>query len=127
MPPRLRHLAAGLASLQIVETMASATPPMSMADRLDHLGLPERLRPVLPVIKIATSVGLVAGVGRPRIGAVTCAGLVGFYAAAVSFHRLAGDPLPAALPAAALGAIAALCLVGHFLPVLEAHHLDVLE
>jgi hypothetical protein len=123
MPSRLRQLAIGLATLQIVDTIASATPQMSMAARLDHLCVPEIVRPVLPMIKVSTSVGLVAGLKRPWLGAVTCMGLVGFYSAAVGFHRFAGDPPIAALPAAALGGSAALCLVAHFLPAIETRSL----
>jgi hypothetical protein len=67
MPSRLRQLAAGIAVLQIVDAIASATPQMSMAARLDHLGVPGVLRPVLPVIKVSTSVAvgrLAATLGR---------------------------------------------------------------
>ena len=46
VPPRLRRLAVGLAVLQIADAIASAVPQLSMADRLDHLGVPETVRPV---------------------------------------------------------------------------------
>jgi DoxX-like family len=123
MQSRLRQLAAGLAVLQIVDAIASATPQTSMTARLDHLGVPGVLRPVLPVIKLSTAVGLLAGLRRPRVGAMTSAVLVAFYAAAVSFHGSAGDHPAVALPAAAFGASAALCLVSYFIPVIEAGHL----
>lgn len=124
MQSRLRQLAAGLAVLQIVDAIASATPQMSMAARLDHLGVPGVLRPVLPVIKVSTSVGLLVGLRRPRVGATTSAVLVAFYAAAVSFHGFAGDHPAVAIPATAFGASVALCLVGYFIPVIEAGNLD---
>ena len=124
MQSRLRQLVAGLAVLQIVDAIASATPQMSMAARLDHLGVPGVLRPVLPVIKVSTSVGLLVGLRRPRVGATTSAVLVAFYAAAVGFHGFAGDHPAVALPATAFGASAALCLVGYFIPVIEAGNLD---
>jgi hypothetical protein len=121
MPPtRLRHLAAGLAALQIIDAIASATPQISMAVRLDHLGVPGVLRPLLPVIKVSTSVGLLVGVKRPWVGAVTSAALVAFYAAAVSFHGFAGDHPAVALPATAFGASAALCLASYFIPAIQA-------
>ena len=123
MQSRLRQLAAGLAVLQIVDAIASATPQMSMAARLDHLGVPGVLRPVLPVIKVSTSVGLLVGLRRPGVGAITSSALVAFYAAAVGFHEFAGDHPAVALPAAAFGASAALCLVGYFIPVIEAGNL----
>ena len=124
MQSRLRQLAAGLAALHIVDAIASATPRMSMAARLDHLGVPRVLRPVLPVIKVSTSVGLLVGLRRPRVGAMTSAVLVAFYAAAVSFHGFAGDHPAVALPATAFGASAALCLVSYFIPVIEAGDLS---
>jgi hypothetical protein len=124
MQSRLRQLAAGLAALQIVDAIASATPRMSMAARLDHLGVPRVLRPVLPVIKVSTSLGLLVGLRTPRVGAATSAVLVAFYAAAVGFHGFAGDRPAVALPATALGASAALCLVSYFIPVIEAGDLS---
>jgi hypothetical protein len=60
MASRLRQLAAGLAVLQIGDAIASATPQMSMAARLDHFGVPEVLRTALPAIKLSASVGPVA-------------------------------------------------------------------
>jgi DoxX-like family len=123
MQSRLRQLAAGLAVLQIVDAIASATPQTSMTARLDHLGVPGVLRPVLPVIKISTSVGLLVGLRRPWVGAMTSSAMVAFYAAAVGFHGFAGDHQAVALPAAAVGAGAALCLVSYFIPVIEADSL----
>jgi hypothetical protein len=70
MPSRLRQLAAGLAALQIVDAIASATPQISMAARLDHFGVPGVLWPGLPVIKVSTSVGLLVGPRRPWVGAI---------------------------------------------------------
>ncbi|MGD0312119.1 MAG: DoxX family protein [Acidimicrobiales bacterium] len=123
MQSRLRQLAAGLAVLQIVGAIASATPQMSMGARLDHLGVPRVLRSMLPVIKVSTSVGLLVSLRRPRVGAAASAVLVGFYAAAVGFHGFAGDHPAVALPAAAFGANAALCLVSCFMPAIEADNL----
>jgi hypothetical protein len=119
MPSPHRPVVAGLALLQIADAIATTHPRMSEAIRLDRLGFPAVLRPVLPVIKVSTAAGLVAGLRSPRIGAVTSAALVSFYAAAVRFHALAGDHPAVAAPAAAFGATAALCFVS-FLPVIEA-------
>ena len=119
MQSRLRQLAAGLAVLQIADAIASATPQMSMAGRLDHLGVPGVLRPALPMIKVSTSAGLLVGLRQPWVGAAASAVLVAFYAAAVGFHGFAGDHAAVALPATAFGASAALCLVVYFIPVME--------
>jgi DoxX-like protein len=114
-----RRLVAGLAVLQIADSVASTNPRMSATARLDHLGLPEVLRPVVPLIKLATSIGLLAGLRRPHFGMVASAALVAFYSAAVRFHRLAGDRPAFALPATALGASAAITLVRYFIPLAE--------
>jgi hypothetical protein len=63
-------------------------------------------------MKIAISAGLLAGRRQPRIRAAASAGMVAFYAGAVSFHRISGDPMILALPAAAFGAGAVGCLLG---------------
>jgi hypothetical protein len=114
-----RHLVAGLAVLQIADSIASTNPRMSATARLDHLGLPEVLWPVIPLIKISTSIGVLAGLRRPHLGMVASAALVAFYSAAVGFHGLAGDRPAFALPATALGASAAITLVRYFIPLTE--------
>jgi hypothetical protein len=80
------------------------------------LGVPSRLRPALPVIKVAGSAGLVLGIKSPRLGALTAAPPVGYYSAAVTFHVLADDHPVVWLPAAAFGAAAATSLVTFCVP-----------
>jgi hypothetical protein len=106
---RLRTLSIGLVVVQIADALASATPQMSTAPRLDHLGFPRVLRPLLPTIKLSTSVGLLVGIRWVPVGTVTSAALVAFYSSAIGFHRLAGDHPAAALPAATVGILSALC------------------
>jgi hypothetical protein len=106
MHPRLQTLAIGLVVVQIVDALASA---QMSTTRLDHLGFPHALRPLLLTIKISTSVGLLVGLRRPPVGTVTAAALVAFYSSAIGFHWLAGDHPTAALPAATVGAASALC------------------
>lgn len=108
-----------MAVVQIADFIASTTPQMSVMARLDHLRLPEALRPVVPLIKVSTSIGLVVGLRKPYVGMAASAALVAFYSAAVGFHRLAGDRPAVALPATALGASAALTLVRYFIPLIE--------
>lgn len=108
MHSRLRTLAVGLAVVQIADTLASATPQMSTVARLDHLGFPHALLPLLPIIKVSTSVGLLVGLRWAPVGTVASAALVAFYSSAIGFHRLAGDHAAAALPAAAVGTLSAL-------------------
>lgn len=100
-----------MAGLQLTEVIASATTPSATRARLNRLGVPPWVRPALPVIKITLAAGLLVGLRKPRIGAAASAGMVGFYAAAVGFHRISGDPIILSVPAAAFGAAAAGCLL----------------
>ena len=112
MPDRIEQLAAGLAAFQVVDAVGGMIPRRFVEAHLDHLGVPNVLRPALPVIKLTTAAGLLAGVRMPRIGAVTSAALVAYYAAAARFHLLAGDHPVLAAPAALCGAGAAVILFG---------------
>ena len=112
-----KHLAVGLAAAQLADAIGNELVPRRyLTAHLDHLGVPNRLRPALPVIKVAGSAGLVLGIKSPRLGAMTAACLVGFYAAAVVFHVLADDHPVVWLPAIAFGASAAASLVTFYLP-----------
>lgn len=106
---RFRTLAIGLVVVQMADVLAGVTPQMSMTARLDHLGVPDALRPLLPPIKVSTSVGLLVGLRWAPVGTVTSAALVAFYGSAIGFHRFAGDHPAAALPAATVGTVSALC------------------
>ena len=107
-----KRLAVGLAAFQLADAVGSGLVPRSARTaHLDHLGVPHRLRPALPVIKVAGSAGLVVGITSPRLGALTSACLVGYYAAAVAYHVRADDHPVVWLPAIAFGAAAAALLV----------------
>src|SRR2546423_6402584 len=111
--PREGHVdaAALLAAMQLADATGSEVVPRRyIRAHLDHLGVPERLRPALTPIKVASSVGLLLGNRWPRIGAVTSASLVAYYTAAIAFHVRAHDHPVVALPAALFGATAAAAL-----------------
>jgi hypothetical protein len=116
VPDRTKRLAVGLAAFQVVDAAANEIPRRYVATHLDHLGVPARIRPLLPFIKVTSSAGLLLGIKRPRVGAVTAAALVAYYAAAVRVHLLAGDHPLLAAPAALCGATAAITLVDWYLP-----------
>jgi hypothetical protein len=114
---RTKGLALGLAASQLVDAIANELVPRRYVKaHLDHLGVPERLQSGLPVIKVASSVGLLLGTKLPRLGVMTSAGLVAYYAAAVGFHVLAHDHPVVSVPAAIFGASAAVALVSVYLP-----------
>jgi hypothetical protein len=111
------HLAVGLAALQLADVIGNGLVPRRyLTAHLDHLGVPNRLRPALPVIKVAGSAGLVLGIKSPHLGALTAACLVGYYSAAVMFHVRADDHPVVWLPAVAFGATAAASLLTFYLP-----------
>lgn len=104
-------MAIGLAAVQVASVVAAAASPNSATARLNHIGLPKRYRPLIPAILLTTASGLLFDSRWPRLGTASSASLVAFYAAAVRFHRLAGDPPVVVLPAAGLGTAAGLRLL----------------
>jgi hypothetical protein len=109
---RSERLVAGLALGQALDAVANELAPRSYIDtHLDHLGVPGWLRPAFPAIKTSSTAGLLIGLKWRRVGAVTAGALVAYYAAAVGFHVLTGDPVILTAPAAALGAGAAVALL----------------
>jgi DoxX-like family len=119
MRARPKHLAVGLAVLQLADAIGNELVPRHhLSAHLDHLGVPDRLRTALPAIKVAGSAGLIMGIKSPNVGALTAAYLVGYYAAAVAFHMRADDHPVLWLPAIAFGASAAASLVTFYLPAI---------
>jgi DoxX-like family len=96
-----------LAILQAVDFVGSQAMPQFGDAHLDHLGVPQWLRPLLPATKAAAVVALVATRERPKARSAVGAALVAYYASAVTFHLLSGDGPDKAAPAAAFGALAA--------------------
>jgi hypothetical protein len=111
-----KRVALALAGFQAVDAVACAIPmPFIKAD-LDRIGCPERLQRALPMIKGASAIGLVGGLRMPRLGALSSAALVAYFAAAIGFHVHARDHLTRSAPAAALGTWAAFTLLRVFRP-----------
>ena len=103
-----RRFALRLAAMQVMDLAAVQLFPDRYGDaHLADLGVPADLRRVLPAIKVATTAALIVGVRRPRVRAVTGAGLVAYYAAAVTFHVRSNDPWAQTAPAALYGIVAA--------------------
>ena len=102
------RLALVLAAMQAGDLVVSQTSPRYGDAHLEHLGVPPRLRRLLPVIKGAATVALVGGARRPRLRSATGGALVSYYAAAVTFHVRSRDPWTETAPAAVFGVAAAL-------------------
>jgi hypothetical protein len=56
-----------------------------------RLGVPERLLPLLGIVKAIGAVGLLAGIGAPTIGTAAAVGLVVFFVGAIITHLRAHD------------------------------------
>jgi hypothetical protein len=103
-----RRFALRLAAMQVGDLAAVRLFPDRYGDaHLAALGVPVALRRILPAIKVATTLALLVGAGRPRLRSVTAAGLVSYYAAAVTFHVRSDDPWTEIAPAVLYGAVAA--------------------
>jgi hypothetical protein len=100
-------LALALAAFQTADLVVSQVSPKYGADHLDHLGVPQWLRPVLPAIKLWAVALLVATATRPRLRSRVAAALVAYYSSAVAFHVASGDETRQLAPAAACAASAA--------------------
>jgi hypothetical protein len=61
----------------------------------------------LAAMQVVDLAALLAGTRRPRLRSLTGAGLVAYYAAAVTFHVRSDDPWTQTAPAALYGAVAA--------------------
>jgi ABC-type multidrug transport system permease subunit len=58
---------------------------------LDNVGLADELRPVLPIIKAASAIGLLSVYGFPGVARLTTLMLSVYMVLAVSFHVKARD------------------------------------
>lgn len=80
-----------LASLQVYDAVTSAVPVAYVKDCLDDVGLPESVRWAIPVVKIASVIGLVGGLRSSALGRATSVGLTTYFVLAVSAHIRARD------------------------------------
>ena len=86
-----RRIILGLAAMQAADGVFNAIPTQWLKEDLAHLGIPWRLRPIFPVIKGASTVGLLAGLRWPRLGRLTARALVAYFVCAIGFHVRAND------------------------------------
>ena len=108
-----RRTYAALAVMQAGDAVACALriPPIEKA--LDDVGLPERLRPVLPVTKGAAAVGLLSVYRYPTLARVTTFMCTVYFTLAVASHVRAKDWSPGLVAAASfLGLFGAMTVQG---------------
>src|SRR5438093_1384155 len=83
---RPRERVVALAGVQLADAAFNAVPTQWLRDDLDHLGVPENLRAVFPVVKSASAVGLLGGLRWPRLGRLTANALIVYFLLALGFH-----------------------------------------
>jgi len=92
----------GLVAVQPADAAFNAIPTQWLREDLDHLGVPEDLRFVFPLIKSASAVGLLGGLRWPRLGRITAAALIVYFLAAMGLHARAEDRVLRYAPATAM-------------------------
>lgn len=79
-------LSAGLAVVLFFDAVASIRPPKFIQQCLDGVGFPRDWWWALIVIKLAATVGLVAGIWIPGVGLATNAAVILYFLAAAYSH-----------------------------------------
>ena len=91
---------AALAAFHAVDAVACGVQVAPIKKILDNLGVPDRVRPVLPVVKVAAAIGLLSVSWFPALARLTTAMLTLYFVLAVGAHVRARDKFVNALPAA---------------------------
>ena len=91
---------AALAVFHAVDAVACAIPVAPIAKTLDNLGVPQNVRPVMPVVKAAAAIGLLSVRWFPGLARLTTAMLTLYFVLAVGAHIRARDKVVNTLPAA---------------------------
>lgn len=82
---------AALAALQAADSVVCAVRWAPIEKALDDVGLAQELRPVIPVVKAASAVGLLSVFRYPGLARLTTLMLTVYFVLAVSAHVRAKD------------------------------------
>jgi hypothetical protein len=91
-----------LGVLHAGDAVACAVQVAPIRKTLDDLGVPDGVRPVLPVVKAAAAVGLLSVSRFPALARLTTAMLTLYFVLALGAHVRVHDKFVNALPAATL-------------------------
>ena len=91
-----------LAAFQVGDAVACAIPVPYIAKSLDSLGVPQEIRWILPLVKVASAIGLLSITRFPGLARLTTAMLTLYFALAVGAHVRVRDRVINAVPAASL-------------------------
>ena len=104
---------AALAAMQAGDAVACALMVSPIKKAFDDVGLAEELRPVIPVVKAASAVGLLSVYRFPRLARLTTFMLTVYFVLAVAFHVRARDWSPGLVAATSfLGLFGAMTVTG---------------
>jgi hypothetical protein len=95
----------GLAAFHAIDAVACAVQVAPIRKTLDDVGVPDNIRPVLPVVKAAAAVGLLSITRFPALARLTTAMLTLYFTLAVGAHVRVRDKVVNGLPAAVFLAI----------------------
>jgi hypothetical protein len=95
----------GLAAFQAADAVACAIPVPYIAKALDTVQVPQQIRPVLPIVKVASAIGLLSVHRFPVLARLTTAALTLYFVLAVGAHIRVRDSLPNTVPAASFLAL----------------------
>jgi DoxX-like family len=90
----------GLAALHAIDAVACAVQVAPVKKTLDDVGVPDNIRPIMPVVKAAAAVGLLSITWFPALARLTTAMLTLYFALAVGAHIRVRDKVVNGLPAA---------------------------
>jgi hypothetical protein len=90
----------GLAAFHAIDAVACAVQVAPVKKTLDDVGVPDNIRPVMPVVKAAAAVGLLSIIRFPALARLTTAMLTLYFALAVGAHIRVRDKVVNGLPAA---------------------------
>jgi hypothetical protein len=93
---------AALAAFLAGDAVASAIPVPYVARTMDTLGVPTRLRWLIPVLKAAVALGLLSVFRFPGLARLTTAALTVYFTVATALHLRVRNRLVNTAPAAAL-------------------------
>lgn len=91
---------AALCVFHAVDAVACGVQVAPIRKTLDNLGVPDNIRPVLPVVKAAAAVGLLSVTRFPGLARLTTAMLTLYFVLAVGAHVRVRDKVVNGLPAA---------------------------
>ncbi|HEX7322747.1 MAG TPA: DoxX family protein [Mycobacterium sp.] len=104
---------AAFGAFEVGDAVASAIPIPYVVRQMDSLGVPPRVRPLVPVAKGLASLGLLSVFRFPRLARLTTAMLTLYFAGAVAVHIRVRNKAANVIPSVALlGAFAAMTMKG---------------